>query len=161
YRSYGVASAAYNYFGKSLNQLTPDEAAFLAALPKGPNNYNPKRHPEAAKGRRDWVLGEMADNKWLTQQELATALARPLNTRAAPRRAEYADADFFVEEARRRAIGLFGQEEVNRGGYYLRTTLDPQLQSAARDALMEGLENYDRRHGWRGAWGETDLADGR
>ncbi|MGH7026250.1 penicillin-binding protein 1A [Brevundimonas sp.] len=160
YRSYGVASAAYNYFGKSLSQLTPDEAAFLAALPKGPNNYNPKRHPEAAKGRRDWVLGEMADNKWLSQEDLATALARPLNTRAAPRRAEYADADFFVEEARRRAIGLFGQEEVNRGGYYMRTTLDPKLQSAARDALMKGLENYDRRHGWRGAWGTTDFAEG-
>ena len=160
YRSYGVASAAYNYFGKSLNQLTPDEAAFLAALPKGPNNYNPKRHPEAAKGRRDWVLSEMADNKWLSQEDLATALARPLNTRAAPRRAEYADADFFVEEARRRAIGLFGQEEVNRGGYYMRTTLDPQLQSAAREALMNGLENYDRRHGWRGAWGTTDFAPG-
>ncbi|HEY1072265.1 penicillin-binding protein 1A [Brevundimonas sp.] len=160
YRSYGVASAAYNYFGKSLSQLTPDEAAFLAALPKGPNNYNPKRHPEAAKGRRDWVLGEMADNKWLSREDLATALARPLNTRAAPRRAEYADADFFVEEARRRAIGLFGQEEVNRGGYYMRTTLDPQLQSAAREALMNGLENYDRRHGWRGAWGTTNFAEG-
>ncbi|WP_447911437.1 penicillin-binding protein 1A [Brevundimonas bullata] len=160
YRSYGVASAAYNYFGKSLNQLTPDEAAFLAALPKGPNNYNPKRHPGAAKGRRDWVLGEMADNKWLTQEELATALARPLTTRSAPRRAEYADADFFVEEARRRAIGLFGQEEVNRGGYYMRTTLDPKLQSAAREALMNGLERYDRRHGWRGAWGTTDFAEG-
>lgn len=160
YRSYGVASAAYNYFGKSLDQLTPDEAAFLAALPKGPTNYHPKRYPEAAIGRRNWVLGEMADNKWLTEAQLKTALARPLNTQAAPRRAEYADADFFVEEARRRAIALFGQEEVNRGGYYLRTTLDPQLQSAARDALMRGLENYDRRHGWRGAWGETDFADG-
>src|SRR5690606_18086274 len=65
YRSYGVASAAYNYFGKSLGALTPDEAAFLAALPKGPNNYHPKRHPGAAKGRRDWVLGEMAQSKWL------------------------------------------------------------------------------------------------
>lgn len=160
YRSYGVASAAYNYFGKSLNQLTPDEAAFLAALPKGPTNYHPKRHPEAAKGRRDWVLGEMAQNGFLTDEEAAMAQARPLNTRSAPRRAEYADADFFVEEARRRAIGLFGQEEVNRGGYYLRTTLDPKLQSAARDSLMNGLEGYDRRHGWRGAWGTTDFAEG-
>jgi penicillin-binding protein 1A len=160
YRSYGVASAAYNYFGKSLAQLTPDEAAFLAALPKGPTNYHPKRHPGAAKGRRDWVLGEMAQNGFLTKAETAAAQARPLNTRSAPRRAEYADADFFVEEARRRAIGLFGQEEVNRGGYYLRTTLDPKLQSAARDALMNGLEGYDRRHGWRGAWGTTDFAEG-
>lgn len=160
YRSYGVASAAYNYFGKSLAQLTPDEAAFLAALPKGPTNYHPKRHPAAAKGRRDWVLGQMEESGWLTREQLAQGLARPLNTRAAPRRAEYADADFFVEEARRRAIALFGQEEVNRGGYYMRTTLDPKLQSSARDALMKGLENYDRRHGWRGAWGTTDFEDG-
>ena len=160
YRSYGVAAAAYNYFGKSLDQLTSDEAAFLAALPKGPNNYHPKRHPGAAKGRRDWVLGEMAESGFISREELAAALARPLVTQDAPRRAQYADADYFVEEARRRAIARFGREEVNRGGYYLRTTLDPDLQSAARDALMRGLENYDRRHGWRGPWGTTDFAEG-
>ncbi|MDI6625631.1 MAG: penicillin-binding protein 1A, partial [Brevundimonas sp.] len=160
YRSFGVAAAAYNYFGKSLEQLTPDEAAFLAALPKGPNNYHPKRHPEAAKGRRDWVLGEMEQSGFITEEELATALARPLTTQDAPRRAQYADADFFVEEARRRAIAQFGREEINRGGYYMRTTLDPELQSAARNALMRGLENYDRRHGWRGPWGTTDFAAG-
>ena len=160
YRSYGVAAAAYNYFGKSLEQLTPDEAAYLAALPKGPNNYHPKRFPEAAKGRRDWVLREMAESGFITEQQLAVALARPLVTQDAPRRAQYADADFFVEEARRRAIRQFGEEEINRGGYYMRTTLDPELQSAARDALMKGLERYDRRHGWRGAWGTTDFAEG-
>ena len=160
YRSYGVASAAYNYFGKSLSQLTPDEAAFLAALPKGPNNYHPKRFPGAAKGRRDWVLGEMAQSGWLTPEQLGEARARPLVTQDAPRRAQYADADFFVEEARRQAIARFGRETVNGAGYYIRTTLDPGLQSAARDALMRGLENYDRRHGWRGAWGTTDFADG-
>ncbi|RZJ83351.1 MAG: penicillin-binding protein 1A, partial [Brevundimonas sp.] len=160
YRSFGVASAAYNYFGKSLAQLTPDEAAFLASLPKGPNNYHPKRHPGAAKGRRDWVLGEMAQSGWLTPAQLVEARARPLKTQDAPRRAAYADADFFVEEARRRAISLFGREQVNGGGYYMRTTLDPELQSAARIALMHGLEQYDRRHGWRGAWGTTDFAPG-
>lgn len=160
YRSYGVATAAYNYFGKSLSQLTPDEAAFLASLPKGPNNYHPKRHPGAAKGRRDWVLGEMRQNGFITEAELIAARARPLTTQDAPRRAQYADADFFVEEARRQAIRRFGQERVNRGGFYMRTTLDPTLQSAARDALMRGLENYDRRHGWRGPWGTTDFADG-
>lgn len=161
YRSYGVASAAYNYFGKSLNQLTPDEAAFLAALPKGPNNYHPKRHPEAAKGRRDWVLGEMAQNQFITQAQYQEAIARPLVTQSAPRRAEYQDADFFVEEARRQAAANpeFGAQ-LNAGGFYMRTTLDPSLQTAARDALMRGLENYDRRHGWRGAWGTTDFAPG-
>jgi len=161
YRSFGVASAAYNYFGKSLAQLTPDEAAFLAALPKGPNNYHPKRHPGAAKGRRDWVLGEMAQNGWLSQADLTTARNRPLNAQDAPKRAQYADADFFVEEARRqaRANRQFG-DQLNAGGFYMRTTLDPTLQTAARLALMKGLENYDRRHGWRGAWGTTDFAEG-
>ncbi len=161
YRSYGVASAAFNYFGKSLAQLTPDEAAFLAALPKGPNNYHPKRHPGAAKGRRDWVLGEMLENRFLTRAAYDEAVARPLTTQAAPRRAAYQDADFFVEEARRlaRANPDFG-EQLNAGGFYMRTTLDPSLQTAARDALMRGLENYDRRHGWRGAWGTTDFAPG-
>ncbi|MBJ7448619.1 MAG: penicillin-binding protein 1A [Brevundimonas sp.] len=160
YRSFGVAAAAYNYFGKSLSELTADEAAFLAALPKGPANYHPKRFPGRATGRRDWVLGEMNQNGWLTDAQLVEARAKPLVTQDAPRRAQYADADFFVEEARRQAIARFGREEVNRGGYYMRTTLDPSLQSAARDALMKGLENYDRRHGWRGAWGTTDFADG-
>ncbi len=160
YRSYGIASAAYNYFGKSLTQLTPDEAAFLAALPKGPNNYHPKRRPEQAKARRDWVIGEMGENGFLTDAQVAAAIARPLVTQDAPRRAQYADADFFVEEARRQAIARFGDRPVNAGGLYLRTTLDPALQSAARAALMTGLENYDRRHGWRGPWGTTDFAEG-
>lgn len=160
YRSYGIASAAYNYFGKSLEQLTPEEAAFLAALPKGPTNYHPKRFPEAAKARRDWVLGEMADNRALTPEELAVARAKPLVTQDAPMRAQYRDADYFVEEARRQAIARYGAQAINAGGYYLRTTLDPTLQTAARDALMTGLENYDRRHGWRGPWGTTDFSEG-
>lgn len=159
YRSYGVASAAFNYFGKSLEQLTPEEAAFLAALPKGPSNYHPKRHPRAATIRRDWVLGQMNRAGWLSDADYQAAAAKPLVTQDAPRRAQYQDADFFVEEARRRALGLFGQD-INAGGFYMRTTLDAELQSAARRALMLGLENYDRRHGWRGAWGETDFADG-
>ena len=161
YRSYGIAAAAYNYFGKSLAQLTPDEAAFLAALPKGPTNYHPQRHPEAARIRRDWVLGEMRQGGWLTQAQFTEASARPLVTREAPQRAQYRDADYFVEEARRRAIAdeRFG-ERINAGGYYMRTTLDPTLQTAARAALMRGLENYDRRHGWRGAAHTTDFAEG-
>ena len=160
YRSFGVASAAYNYFGKSLSQLTPDEAAFLAALPKGPTNYHPRRFPERAKGRRDWVLGEMRENNFLTEAQYRQSVATPLRTNDAPQRAAYRDADFFVEEARRQALARFGREDVTGGGLYMRTTLDPSLQSAARDALMKGLENYDRRHGWRGAWGTTDFSPG-
>lgn len=159
YRSYGVAAAAYNYFGKSLDELTPAEAAFLAALPKGPSNYHPRRNTGAAVGRRDWVLGQMHELGWLTDAQLAEATQTPLVVRDAPRRSDYEDADYFVEEARRIALQTWGQD-VNRGGYYMRTTLDPRLQSMARDALMRGLESYDRRHGWRGAWGETEITEG-
>ena len=159
YRSYGVAAAAYNYFGKSLEQLTPAEAAFLAALPKGPSNYHPRNRTGAAVGRRNWILGQMRELGWLTENERADAAAQPLVVRDAPRRSDYEDADYFVEEARRIALQTWGQD-VNRGGYYMRTTLDPRLQSIARDSLMRGLEAYDRRHGWRGAWGETEIADG-
>lgn len=159
YRSYGVAAAAFNYFGKPLNQLTAEEAAFLAALPKGPNNYHPQRRRDQAVARRNWILGEMREIGWLTHAEAEAAQARPLVVQDAPRRAQYRDADFFVEEARRQALAEFGQE-VNRGGYYIRTTLDPRLQSAARNALMAGLERYDRRHGWRGAWGNVQIAPG-
>lgn len=161
YRSFGIAAAAYNYFGKPLNELTVDEAAFLASLPKGPNNYHPKRHPQAAKNRRDWVIGEMAQNGYITDEEATAARARPLITNDQPQRAAYQDADYFVEEARRLALAdrRFG-DRINAGGYYMRTTLDPTLQTAARESLMRGLENYDRRHGWRGPWGTTDFAEG-
>lgn len=159
YRSFGVAAAAYNYFGKSLDELTPAEAAFLAALPKGPNNYHPRENTSAAVSRRNWILGQMHELDMLNDAQLQEAVAAPLVVRDAPVRAEYQDADYFVEEARRIALRTWGQD-VNRGGYYMRTTLDPRLQSMARDSLMRGLESYDRRHGWRGAWGQTELTAG-
>lgn len=93
----------------------------------------------------------MEQSGWLTSEQLVQARAKPLFTRDAPQRSDYKDADFFVEEARRQAAAnpQFG-EQLRAGGFYMRTTLDPTLQTAARRALMQGLENYDRRHGWRG-----------
>ena len=160
YRSYGVASAAYNYFGKSLNALTPAEAAYLAALPKGPNNYHPIKRKAQAIRRRDWILTEMGQLGWLDRDVVRKAVAEDLVVQDKPKRAQYADADFFVEEVRRRAVGLLGRKKVYEDGYYMRTTLDPRLQTAARVSLMKGLEDYDRRHGWRGAWGNVQIAPG-
>ncbi len=159
YRSYGVGAAAYNYFGKSITDLTVAEAAYLAALPKGPQNYHPQRRKAAAIARRNWVIGEMADLEWITEAQAAEAKAQDLVVQAAPTRAKYRDADYFVEEVRRRGLETLGPR-LNEGGYYMRTTLDPALQTAARVALMDGLEAYDRRHGWRGAWGKVELNDG-
>jgi penicillin-binding protein 1A len=159
YRSYGVGAAAFNYFGKSITDLTLAEAAYLAALPKGPQNYHPLRRKDAAIARRNWVIGEMADLGWVTEAEAESAKAQDLVVQAAPSRAKYRDADYFVEEVRRRGLDTLGPR-LNEGGFYMRTTLDPALQTAARVALMDGLEAYDRRHGWRGAWGKVEIRPG-
>jgi len=159
YRSYGVGAAAYNYFGKSISDLSLAECAYLAALPKGPDNYHPIRHKAQALIRRNWIIGEMADLGWVSRADADAALKEDLKVQLAPARAKYRDADFFVEEVRQRGLATLGPR-LNEGGYYMRTTLDPRLQTAARVALMHGLEQYDRRHGWRGAWGHVDIVEG-
>src|SRR5690606_34953718 len=121
YRSYGVGAAAYNYFGKSIDKLTVGEAAYLAALPKGPDNYHPIRRKAAAIARRNWILGEMAKLDWISRPDARAAMAGELKVQAAPTRAKYKDADFFVEEVRRRGLNSLGQR-LNEGGYYMRTT---------------------------------------
>ncbi len=163
YRSYGVGAAAYNYFGKPISDLTLAECAYLAALPKGPQNYHPVRNKAAAIARRNAILAEMADLGYVTRAQAEAAMKEDLIVQTAPARARYRDADYFVEEVRRRAVATLGPQrgpEVYEGGFYMRTTLDPRLQTAARIALMNGLEAYDRRHGWRGAWGHVNIAQG-
>ena len=147
--TYGVAAAALNYFNKPLDQLTVQEAAFLAALPKAPNNYDPRRHPEAAKERRDWVIDRMADAGFITQQQAAAAKVQPIELRQRDA-TEMARADYFNEEVRRELIDRYGERKVYEGGLLVRTSLDPTLQTAADKALRGALEAYDRRHGWRG-----------
>ena len=159
YRSYGVGAAAYNYFGKSISDLTLAQCAYLASLPKGPDNYHPIRRKAQAIGRRNMILDQMADLGWVTREAAEKAKAEDLVVMAEPSRAKYRDADYFVEEVRRRGLATLGPR-INEGGYYMRTTLDPRLQTAAKAALMKGLESYDRRHGWRGAWGHVTTLEG-
>ncbi|HET6970705.1 MAG TPA: penicillin-binding protein 1A [Phenylobacterium sp.] len=162
YRSFGVGAAAYNYFGKSVQDLTLAQSAYLASLPKGPDNYHPIRHKREAMERRNWVIDQMAELGWVTREQAEAAKKEDLVVQPAPTRAQYRDADYFVEEIRRTALTMkeLGDEKLNAGGYYMRTTLDPKLQSLARTALMNGLENYDRRHGWRGPWGHVETLEG-
>ena len=159
YRSYGVGAAAFNYFGKPLGDLTLAQMAYLAALPKGPNNYHPVKDKDAAIARRNWIIGEMADLGWVSRAAATQAMHEDLIVQSRPQRAHYRDADYFVEEVRQRALATIG-EKIDDGGLYLRTTLDSRLQTAARVALMKGLEAYDRRHGWRGAWGKVEMVPG-
>ena len=157
YRSYGVAAAALNYFNKSLDELTVAEAAYLAALPKAPNNYHPIRRHDAAVARRNWVIGRMVEDGYITAEEAELSKAEPLEVRAREE-LEEVQADYFAEEVRRELIGLYGEEGLYEGGLSVRTTLDPKLQAIARRSLREGLISYDRRHGWRGPLGQIDLA---
>lgn len=147
--SYGVAAAALNYFNKSLNQLTIGEAAFLAALPKAPNNYNPLRKAAAAKGRRDWVIGRMLNDRRIDADQARAAINEPLLT-ARREQTEFVEAAYFTEEVRRELVDRFGEDQLYKGGLSVRTTLDPYMQRAADNALRDGLEAYDRRHGYRG-----------
>ncbi|MHA1151710.1 MAG: penicillin-binding protein 1A, partial [Alphaproteobacteria bacterium] len=147
--SYGVAAAALNYFNKSLDELTVAEAAYLAALPKAPNNYHPIRKHQAAVARRDWVIGRMLEDGRIGFDEAEAAWAAPLQVhRVDP--TEIVRADHFVEEVRRELAGIYGETNLYEGGLSVRTTLDPRLQRIADRVLRAGLIAYDRRHGWRG-----------
>ncbi len=149
--SYGVAAAALNYFDKSLDELTIADAAFLAALPKAPSNYNPKYRYKAALDRRNWVIGQMEENGYITDAEAKEAIATPLVTQMRPMGIQAEDADYFVEEIRRILYAKYGEKALYDGGLQVRSTLDTRLQNFAVNALRIGLVRYDHRHGWRGA----------
>ncbi|NQV79006.1 MAG: transglycosylase domain-containing protein, partial [Alphaproteobacteria bacterium] len=140
---------ALNYFDKSLDNLSLQEMAYLAALPKAPNNYHPTRRAKAAKDRRDWVLGRMATVEFIAPSE-ATLAAHTALVVSQPRGEEFVDAAYFTEEVRRQLYDAYGEKGLYEGGLSVRTTLDSRLQGIARTALRDGLEAYDRRHGWRG-----------
>lgn len=149
-RAYGVAAAALNYFDSSLDELELHEIAYLAALPKAPNNYHPERHPEAAIGRRNYVLARMHANGFITEAEMREAQAQPLETVSRLQGETYLAAEYFVEEVRRELFNMYGEEQLYSGGLSVRTSLNTRAQLAARSALRAGLVEYDRRYGYRG-----------
>ena len=142
--SYGVAAASLNYFGKSLDQLGLEEVAYLAALPKGPNNYHPFRQKERAIERRNWVLAQMHDNGYISAEELKAAQAMPLEVNPRPFGAQLFAAESFAEEVRRELVAMYGKDKLERGGLSVRTTLDPKLQLYARQALSRRLIAFAR-----------------
>jgi penicillin-binding protein 1A len=150
-RAFGVAAAAQTYFNKGLDQITLPEAALLAALPKAPNNYNPFKHPDAAKARRDLVLDRMADAGDITRAQAAAAKAQPLVPARFSGPAPVPGAAWFTDAVHRALIQQFGQDETTEGGLMVRISMDPRLQEAAEKTLHNGLMAYDRRMGgWRG-----------
>ncbi len=155
--SYGVAAAAQVYFNKPLDQLSIAEAAMLAALPKSPTNYNPFHYPEAARGRRDWVIDRMVETRSITAQQAADAHEEKLVPAAYKRPDLVLGADWFAEEVRRQLLEHFGQDQTTEGGLIVHTSFDPAMQVLADKALRDGLMAYDRSHGgWRGVAGHID-----
>lgn len=155
-RSYGVAAAALNYFGKALNELSLEEIAYLAALPKGPNNYHPIRKHDAAVGRRNWVLERMAEEGFITEKEADDAKEKPLVTEERSN-GFLKDAEYFSEEVRREVSNDFGDEALYEGGLIVRTSLNPKLQHIATKVFHDEIKSYDLRHGWRGPVANIEL----
>ena len=149
-RSYGVGSAALNYFNKSLPELDLSEAAILASLAKAPSAVNPYTNPEKLLRRRNYVLGRMVEDSYITQEEADEAKALPLSTTRRLRGAEYSAATYFVQELRKELNEKYGEDTLQEGGLSIRTTIDTRLQLAAQTALQNGLLAYDRRHDYRG-----------
>ena len=149
--SYGVAAASLNYFGKSLDQLSIEEMAYLAALPKAPNNYHPFKYRARAIERRNWVIGQMYANGYISEEDMKASQAKPLEVNPRPFGAQLFAAESFAEEVRRELIDMYGKDKLDAGGLSVRTTLDPKLQIFARQALARGLIAFDRKRGYRGA----------
>ncbi len=144
--NYGVAAASLNYFGKSVNELTLTEVAYLAALPKGPNNYHPFRKTQAAIDRRNYVIDRMVENGYVKKEEGDFAKAQPLGVTLRAISPNTISAGFFAEEVRRELFDRYGEKSLYEGGLSVRTTLDPKLQQIARQTLADGLVRFDEAH---------------
>ncbi|MAC76873.1 MAG: penicillin-binding protein [Rhodobacteraceae bacterium] len=167
--SYGVSAAAQTYYNKTLSELTPGEAAYLAALAQRPGNLHPVYQHDAAIARRNYVLREMRDNGYITEAEADSAIAAPLRTVQTGDidgfRSALPPRDYFTDEIRRQLtesdeyIGSTDEEDFFTGGYAVRATIDEQMQGDAAQSLRTALEDYDRSLGiWNGT-GETIAAD--
>jgi penicillin-binding protein 1A len=152
--AYGVAAASLKYFNKSLEELEIHELAYLAALPKAPNNYHPIRNHDAALARRNWVIGRMVEDTYIHSAQGDLAKSAPLTM--VEGKENIVSAPYFAEEIRRFLINQYGEDILYGGGLAVRTTLDPKLQQYAVESLRNGLVEYDKRHGYRGPVARLD-----
>ena len=133
-----------------MHELTIAEAAYLAALPKGPNNYNPFRHRDEAIERRNYVIDRMVEDGYVTAADGDKAKKEPLNVTVRPTGAHIFAAEYFAEEVRRYIYEKYGEKKLYEGGLSVRTTLDPKMQVLARKTMTDGLVNFDEAQGYRG-----------
>ena len=165
-RSFGVQAASRAYFDKDVGDLELHEMAYLAILPKAPETYSRQKNFDRAVERRNFVLTQMAANDFITESEANAAKALPLGLVMQRSNSQSVDAGYFLEEVRRKLIEEFGEtaeeskNSVYAGGLWVRTSLDPEMQIAARDALRRGMMRYHGNRGWGGPIATIDLDDG-
>ncbi len=148
HRAYGVASAAEVYYGRTLAQLSLDQAATLAGLPKAPSSDNPVSNPQRAQGRRDYVLRRMAELGFISEQAYVDAREMPvLASLHGPTVAQ--PAPYLAEMVRAEMLDRYGSAAYD-AGYKVTTTVDSRLQGLAVNAVRNAVGAYDRRHGFRG-----------
>jgi penicillin-binding protein 1A len=156
--AYGIAAASLLYFDKSVHELTLAEAAYLAALPKAPTQLHPFRRRERAIERRNYVIGRMVEDGYISDQEAEKARKEPLNVTPRPTAAHIFAAEYFAEEVRREILEKYGEKRLYEGGLSIRTTLDPKMQVMARKVLISGLVNFDETQGYRGPITKIDVS---
>jgi penicillin-binding protein 1A len=148
--AYGVAMAAQNYFNKSIDDLTIQESAFIAGLPKAPSNFNPEKNYARVKERRDYVLLRMLENNYITDETAKEAIDSPI-TLVKRDRNETVAAGYYAEQVREEVIQMLGSRELfYTGGFTVITSLDSKIQYAAEKSLRKGIREYDQKHGFRG-----------
>ena len=147
--TYGIAAASLEYFDKAVNELNYEESALLAALPRAPSKYNPYKSKERAKKRRDFVLKNLYENSYIKEDQYKELKNKEIKTKKRKIKL-LEEANFYTEEVRRIISNDYGYDSLYKGGLSIRTPLNSNYQIEALKALREGLEEYDRRHGWRG-----------
>jgi len=153
-RAYGIAAAAQVYYNKPVSELSLAQMAMLAGLPKAPSAFNPLANPDRAMIRRNWILGRMRDLGYITPDAHELAVSAPITASYNSTETEV-DADYVAEMARSEMVRRFG-EDAYTDGYTVTVTVDGEKQQVATEALRDGLEAYDRRHGFRGPIGQID-----
>tara|TARA_B100000989_G_scaffold78461_1_gene55843 strand:- start:825 stop:3161 length:2337 start_codon:yes stop_codon:yes gene_type:complete len=147
--SYGIASASLRYFNKPISELDYGEAALLAALPKAPSKYNPYKNPELAKFRRNLVLNNLLDNKFIDNKQHSILVNSEIKLKKR-KRIYLEDSRYYVEDVRKDVIENYGFDKVYKQGFNIKTPLNLQLQKIATQSLRNGLQEFDKRKGWRG-----------
>jgi penicillin-binding protein 1A len=156
--AYGIAAASLVYFDKAVNELTVQEAAYLASLPKAPNNYHPFRQRERAIERRNWVIDRMAESGFVKTADAEKAKRSALGVTSKATSAHVFAAEYFAEEVRRELYERYGEKKLYEGGLSVRTSLDTKLQVLARKVFTDGLVRFDEGQGWRGPVTKIDIA---